>query len=279
MTGASTSGLTVVVPVFNALEQTRRCLEALGQTLEPAAPDVRVLIVDDASTDSGIADLLVRCAEQNPHWRIQKQPQNRGFVVTANQGMRMAGDHDVILLNSDTVPAGDWLRRIRQCAASNPAIASITPFTNNGEIVSLPDFCQAAPMPVEPERWAQACQAVQPPVYPEIPTAVGFCMYLRRTCLDQIGDFEERVFGRGYGEENDWCLRATASGWQHVLCDDAFVAHEGNASFGPLGLKPDEYSMQRLEQRHPHYPALIQDFIRRDPLAEIRQRILKHISG
>ena len=276
MTGGSTTGLTIIVPVFNALEQTRRCLEALGKTLQPAPDDVQVLIIDDASTDSGMAELLNHVAEQCPHWRIQKQAENRGFVATVNMGMRIAGDHDVILLNSDTVPAGDWLLRIRRCAASSPAIASITPFSNNGEIVSLPDICQAAPVPPEPERWARACQAVQSPAYPAIPTAVGFCMYLRRACLDQIGAFDEQVFGRGYGEENDWCMRAAAAGWQHVLCDDAFVAHEGNASFGPLGLKPDAASMQRLQNRHPHYAALVQDFIQRDPLAEIRQRILMH---
>ena len=269
-------GLTIVVPVFNALEQTQRCLESLHRTLESAPDDIEVLIIDDASTDAGINLLLNDVARRWPHWQIQKQLENRGFVATANLGMRIAGNQDVILLNSDTIPAGDWLQRMRRCAASNPTIASITPFSNNGEIVSLPDLCRAAPVPAQPERWARACQAVQPPRYPAIPTAVGFCMYLRRACLNQIGDFDEQAFGRGYGEENDWCMRATAAGWEHVLCDDAFVAHEGNASFGPLGLKPDAASMQRLQQRHPQYAALIQDFIQRDPLAEVRRRILAH---
>ncbi|MEM7054612.1 MAG: glycosyltransferase, partial [Pseudomonadota bacterium] len=142
------------------------------------------------------------------------------------------------------------------------------------EIASLPAFCQPAPVPDNPEQWAQACQSVQPPSYPALPTAVGFCMYLRRACLDQIGDFDEQAFGLGYGEENDWCMRARSAGWKHVLCDDAFVAHEGNASFGPLGMQPGEQSMQRLLQRHPRYATLIQDFIERDPLAEIRERVL-----
>ena len=41
-----------------------------------------------------------------------------------------------------------------------------------------------------------------------IPTAVGFCMYIRRECLKEVGEFRAEVFGKGYGEENDFCLRA-----------------------------------------------------------------------
>ncbi|MFU8766032.1 MAG: glycosyltransferase family 2 protein, partial [Haliea sp.] len=156
-------------------------------------------------------------------------------------------------------------------------IASITPWTNNGEIASLPEFCKPNPLPADPEAWARACAEAGRPEYPELPTAVGFCMYLRRRCIDDIGDFDAEAFGRGYGEENDWCMRALNAGWKHVLCDDAFVAHRGNASFGPLGLKAGEGPMQRLLARHPGYLEIVTDFIRRDPLAPLRQRILDRL--
>lgn len=262
---------TVVIPVFNASVQLGRCLAAVRQTIDPGT---EVLVIDDASTDPGVADLLAGLSND---WTVIRQPENRGFVATANRGMREAGRSDVILLNSDTVPAGDWLRRISVCAESDSTIASITPFTNNGEIASLPTFCQATPVPQDPDAWARACSEAADPCYPEIPTAVGFCMYMRRACIDAIGGFDEAVFGRGYGEENDWCMRAIGAGWRHVLCDDAFVAHQGNASFGPLGLGPGDEAMRRLLDRHPGYLELIGDFIRRDPLADIRARILDSI--
>ena len=41
-------------------------------------------------------------------------------------------------------------------------------------------------------------------------------MYIRRDCLDAVGPFDEAAFGRGYGEENDFCLRASHLGWRHV---------------------------------------------------------------
>lgn len=264
----------VVVPVFNAAPELGRCLEALRATLPSNA---RVLIIDDASTDPAVAGVLDENVpdETAGAWKVICQPENRGFVATANRGMAEAGDADVVLLNSDTMPAGDWLGRIAACAASDPEIASITPWTNNGEIASLPEFCRPAPVPDDPDAWARACAAAGPPEYPEIPTAVGFCMYLRRACVDEIGGFDEQAFGRGYGEENDWCMRAKKAGWRHVLCDDAFVAHAGNASFGPLGLAPGDEAMRALLARHPDYLDIVRDFIERDPLAPARRRVLQ----
>ena len=57
-------------------------------------------------------------------------------------------------------------------------------------------------------------------------------MYIRRAALADIGLFDAEAFGRGYGEENDFCLRASARGWRHLLACDTFVYHEGAVSFG-----------------------------------------------
>ena len=257
----------VVVPIHDAVDDVSRCIEALRSDGEEGA---RVILIDDASTDPRISDLLDACPA---HWDVHRQARNLGFVGTANRGMALAGDRDVVLLNSDAIVTPGWLGRLAACAESDRRIASVTPWSNNAEIASLPDFCRAAPVPEHPERWAAACAAVEPE-YPEIPTAVGFCMLLRRRCIDEIGGFDEQRFGRGYGEENDWCMRARDRGWKHVLCDDAFVAHRGNASFGPLGLAPGPESMQRLLAAHPGYLELVRDFIDADPLAPLRSRIL-----
>lgn len=264
---------TVIIPVFNAPEALARCIAAVAATLPQEAA---VLVIDDASTDPAVDDVLRHCPAS---WRQQRQAVNRGFVATVNHGMAIAANSDVVLLNADTEPAGDWLERLVACAAADERIASATPFTNNGEIASLPEFCRAAPVPENPARWAEACRRAGPPQYPQIPTAVGFCMYLRRAALDAVGDFDAETFGRGYGEENDWCMRAAAAGWKHVLCDDAFVAHLGNASFGPLGLAPDENSMRRLLDRHPGYLDQIRAFIELDPIAPHRQRVLRQLGN
>ena len=57
-------------------------------------------------------------------------------------------------------------------------------------------------------------------------------MYIRRKALDEVGPFDAERFTFGYGEENDFCLRATALGWRHRLACDTFVYHKGSVSFG-----------------------------------------------
>lgn len=259
----------VVVPVFNAVQLVRACLAALDQ----ACPDAEVLLIDDASTDAEVLPLLEQWVGGRPMRRLVRQPRNRGFVETANLGLRLT-DRDVVLLNSDTEVTGGWLEALGRCLASDPAIATATPWTNNGEIASLPKFCAANPAPADPAAVAAAVRSAGRPEYPDVPTAVGFCMAVSRRAIERVGAFDAETFGRGYGEENDFCMRAAARGMRNVLCDDAYIVHHGGASFGPLGLQPGEAAMQRLLGLHPAYLDLVTAFIRADPLAARRAAII-----
>ena len=102
-------------------------------------------------------------------------------------------------------------------------------------------------------------------------------MAISRRAIEQLGLFDEIAFGRGYGEENDFSMRAVAAGMKNVLCDNAYVAHHGGSSFTPLGLQPDQDSMQRLLGKHPGYLALVEDFIQSDPLSRHRQVLIDAI--
>jgi GT2 family glycosyltransferase len=112
-------------------------------------------------------------------------------------------------------------------------IGTVTPFSNNATICSYPRFCADNPLPGD---WSVAaldalfsrCNRGE---LADIPTAVGFCMYIRRDCLNEVGGFDERHFGKGYGEENDFSMRAKALGWRHALSADVFVYHAGSVSF------------------------------------------------
>ena len=122
---------------------------------------------------------------------------------------------------------------------------------------------------------AKVIAATGPAIYPDLPTAVGFCMAISRKAIDQVGLFDVELFGKGYGEENDFSMRVAALGMRNVLCDDVYVAHVGGCSFGPTGLKPGEESMGRLLSRHPGYLELVQEFIAADPLAERRNTLIR----
>lgn len=272
MTGVSSQQFpSVVIPVFNAFEALETCLQSVAQTV---GSETQVIVVDDASTDERIVPLIDSVvARGGPRWRFVRQPRNQGFVASANLGMALTHG-DVVLLNSDTMVTPGWLQGLAKCLASDRAIATATPWTNNGEIVSLPEFCQSNPVPPDAAGIAAAMDGVLDnsglEKYPELPTAVGFCMAISRAAIDAIGVFDQAQFGRGYGEENDFSLRARAAGLRNVLCGDVYVVHQGGQSFGPLGLRPDEASMQRLLERHPGYQQEISEYVANDPLAAHR---------
>ncbi len=268
------SPLTVVVPVFNAPDDLRHCLQSLEETLPAGA---EVLLIDDASTDPAVNELFETWRQRRlPGWRFLANETNLGFVGAANRGLRETAG-DVVLLNSDTIVTPGWFESLRRCLAADAGIATATPWSNNGEIVSLPEFCGVNPAPPDPAAVARAVATAGAPGYPEIPTAVGFCMAISRAAIERLGFFDEETFGRGYGEENDFCWRAAQAGMRNVLCDDAYVVHSGGASFGPLGLKPGEDSMARLLARHPDYLETVSAWIQKDPLRARREAILAAI--
>jgi GT2 family glycosyltransferase len=264
----------IIVPVFNAVEKLEACLESIARTVPH---ETRVLLIDDASTDSNIKPLLQSWTSKAKASRcLMVHEKNRGFVATANHGMRMA-ETDVVLLNSDTEVTSGWLQHLATCLDSDSTIATATPWSNNGEIVSIPDFCRPNPAPANPDNIAGLIASCGHPTYPEVPTAVGFCMAISLRTIRLIGLFDEVTFGLGYGEENDFCQRAEQAGLRNVLCDNAYVIHHGGASFSPLGLKPDEKSMQRLLGKHPDYQRKVSEFIQTDPLAPRRTEILDYL--
>ena len=266
----------VIVPVHNAPEELDGCLASLVATVPP---DTEVIVIDDASQVVAVTRVLTHWRQRTGNrWQFLFQPQNLGFVATVNRGMEMTSG-DVVLLNSDTEVTTGWLEGLQRCLASDSAIATATPWTNNGEIASLPNFCQANPVPAAPQAVADVIAASGFACYPDIPTAVGFCMAISRLALNQLGLFDAETFGVGYGEENDFSMRAQLAGMRNVLCDDVYVVHLGGRSFGPLGLKPDETSMQKLLALHPSYLEQVQEFITSDPLAPRRHALLNALAA
>lgn len=262
--------ITVVVPVFNAVRELAGCLDSLARHTARATT---VYVIDDASTDPSVGTLLRAWKDRAPPaWRFLENTRNLGFVVTANRGMALS-DHDIVLLNSDTVVTPGWLSGLADCLASDPLIATATPWSNNAEIASFPVFCEANPIPESLDELGSLLAGLGDPAYPDIPTAVGFCMAIKRQVIEKIGYFDEEQFGRGYGEENDFSLRASLAGYRNVLCDAVYVAHHGGSSFGPTGMKPGEDSMARLLHKHPAYLQQVSAFIEADPLARHRERL------
>ena len=260
---------TVILPVYNAYHTLLDCLQSL--LLSEGNFDVH--IINDASTDKRVLPLLeVFISKNNLNWKLESNRKNLGFVETVNIGMQLS-TKDVVLLNQDVILATQTLHLLHQKAISENDLASLTPLSNNAEIASVPKICTNNTMPLNIETRAMVCAQTTSPIFPEIPTGVGFCMYITRTALNKIGYFDAQTFGHGYGEENDFCCRATAAGLKNIICDTAYAAHIGNQSFSELGMKPNEKALSIIQERYPWYIDAVKLFIKNDPLALRREQI------
>lgn len=263
--------LDVIIPVYNAFDDLVKCILSV---LKHTNPPYCLIIIDDESNDANVIDLMQKLSyEKNEQLIVLKNSRNQGFVATVNKGMHYS-NNDVVLLNSDTIVTPGWLEKLYQCAYSNSKIATVTPLTNNGTICSAPLFNQANTIPegYDINSFGLLIEEVSQRQYPVIPTAVGFCMFIKRTVLERIGYFDE-LFSPGYGEENDFCLRATDHGYIHVLDDATFVYHKGCTSFQDMRLKLQGKHHIAVCQRYPHYHDIIMSYIDRNPHQAILQRI------
>lgn len=261
----------VIVPVHGDLDATRACFTAL-LSLDPGTP-MRVIAIDDSAPDPRISALLNDLAHQR-RIALIRNPGNLGFVRSVNIGMAAHHGRDVVLLNADTLVAAGWLARLRQAAGAAADIGTITPWSNDATICSYPAANRPTPLSgVDVAMLDRLAAATLSRQSIPLPTAIGFCMYIRRACLAQTGWFDADAFGTGYGEENDFCLRATARGWRHQMAMDVYVGHVGGGSFGAAKQARIASALRVLEHRYPGYGQDIQAFIAADPLKPARRML------
>ena len=262
----------VIVPVFAGLDDTRRCIESVLCSL--CLTRYRLIIINDASPDQSITEWLTQLQRLEPRVLLIENTENLGFVASVNLGMSLSQDNDVVLLNSDTEVANNWLDRLRNSAYDNGRVGTVTPFSNNATICSYPKFCQNNPLPAigtkALDRLFAECNASQ---VVDVPTGVGFCMYIRRDCLREVGMFDVKNFGRGYGEENDFCVRAAKFGWRNLHALDVFVHHSGGVSFGESKRERELLAMETLRRLHPEYESAVRKFLNDDPARLSRERV------
>jgi GT2 family glycosyltransferase/glycosyltransferase involved in cell wall biosynthesis len=266
----------VVVPVYGGLEETQECIESALATLPHWA---QLVVINDASPEPELTQWL-RERAATAHFTLLENEQNLGFVATVNRGMKLNPKRDVLLLNSDVEVANDWLERIREAAYSRGRVGSITPFSNNATICSFPNFCEDNElfmgMNVQQLDDQFATYGSENNLV-EVPTGVGFCMYIRRDCLNEVGYFDVETFGRGYGEENDWCQRAAKAGWPNFHQLNVFVYHKGGVSFAGEQSPRKIRALELLNELHPNYTKDVMEFIAQDPAREARQQLLLRI--
>jgi GT2 family glycosyltransferase len=263
--------IDIIIPVYNGYEFLPKLFDSLQRhTTTP----YRLIVVHDASSDERVLPYLKERLTSFEDVVLIEHEHNAGFVKSVNEAVAHTRDHFVIL-NTDTEVPAFWLERLMYPIVAMEKVASTTPFTNAGTIASFPNFLEDNPIfeNLDVDTLDRVFRYVNPQTfYEEVPTGVGFCMGVNRTLVKEIGFFDEEAFGKGYGEENDWCQRAIKAGWRNLLVPNLFVYHKHGGSFASEQKRRlmEENSLKLLE-RYPDYDKEVQAYIARDPHKVLRE--------
>lgn len=267
----SRPGIDIIIPVYNAFQELRLCVESLKRHTDLSID--RIIFVEDKSTDERVLPYLRSLT--GPGVVLLENEMNLGFSGSVNRGIGFS-DRDILLLNSDTIVTARWLEKIIACAYSDKTIGTVTPFSNNATLCSVPNFCEDNTLPdgLSIDVYARIIERCSWRAYPQIPIAVGFCMFIKREVIDTVGYFDQETFQRGYGEENDFCFRAEQLGYRNVLCDDTYIYHSGTSSFlSKEKTKLIQEHEKTLEKRYPAQVWRNAEYIRNNPHQYLRDNI------
>ena len=266
---ASRPPVAIVVPIYTDAPSLSVCLDALASHAERA----QVVLVDDSGGDPRVRRACSAFAGRVPATVVVVNERNVGFVGSVDAGIAATDpERDVVLLNSDTAVTAGWLGRLGVAAHVTPDVATVSPLSNAADVLSLPEDRVDNPLP---DGWsAETCALVlgriAPRMYETIPATSGFCQYIRRAAIDEVGVFDDWLFHRGYGEDNDFCERARAAGFTHVVDDATFVYHERTVSFGARKQDHSRINKAILRALHPGHVRASLEWERESRLGEIR---------
>lgn len=268
--------IAVIVPVYNGHHVLVECLDRLARHTDLSA---HFIVIDDHSSDQRIWPLLEGWAEQTRsvtthRVSLLQNPVNLGFVRTVNRAFSMIVGDDVhaVILNTDAfVPVG-WASRLIEPIRRNPEVASVTPLSNDAEIMSVPAISQGIQLEPGECDLLDACAARFNLASAEaiLPTGIGFCMAINKHHLRKVCEFDP-IFNRGYGEEVDWCQKAIAAGGVNVGIGNLFVEHHSGVSFGrETKMELVRINGRIINERYPDYERRVHQFITDDPLLTAR---------
>lgn len=262
-------GATIVLPVYQGFDLLAEVLDRVQRHTDLPW---HLLVIDDASPDPRVATFLRQWVACEPRATLLENPENLGFIGTMNRAFAHLsaaggfGPGPVILLNADAFVPQAWASRLVAPLLADPSVASVTPMSNDAELMTAPVICAPLGLARGAVDQIDAVAQLLLPDLPQAPTGVGFCMAISPRYLAQVPQFDT-AFGRGYGEEVDWCQRVRALGGRHLCLSNLFVEHRGGTSFGSQAKQQlIRQNGALITQRYPRFDIEVQQFIADDPL-------------
>lgn len=216
---------TIIIPCKDNLQYTKKCLcSIVNHTNAPH----RIIVVDDGSGQE-TQDFL----QEQKTAEVIRNKKSLGFPFSSNQGASKVKSDFFVIMNNDIEVTENWLTFLLETMKANPKLGIVGPKTN---YVSGPQMDPNAHYnsAKELEQYAAAIRNRKPPRLEYFPRIVFFCVLIRTAVYNKIGGLDEN-FGLGNFEDDDYCLRATLTGWNCAIDHNVFVHHYGSRTFGKMG--------------------------------------------
>lgn len=237
--------IDIIICVHNALNDIQKCLKSI---IEFTSPPYRIILVDDGS-DLPTRNFLTKFTNSHKQCTLFRNDRALGYTYAANIGMRASQAPFLVLLNSDTIVTPQWIDRLHRAVTREDNIGIAGPLSNTASWQSIPNLSEngdwaSNPIPegITINEYSQLLSKYSGCIHPTVPLLNGFCMMIRKDLIHKIGFFDEETFGQGYGEEDDFNLRAAKAGWKSIISDDTYVFHAQSKSYS----NDKRYQLQKI---------------------------------
>lgn len=225
----------IIICVHNAFEDVKRCINSV---FEYTSNPYNIIIVDDGSADE-TKNYLKELKESCANVKLIRNETGNGYTIAANMGLRESTAEFRVLLNSDTIVTPNWLDKLIRCANSDEEIGIVGPLSNTASWQSVPslfedsgDWCHnRLPSDISIEDMGNLVEKYIIQTNMQVPLLNGFCMMIRKNVIDKIGYLDEENFGKGFGEEDDFNLRAFKAGIKLAISTDTYIYHAQSKSY------------------------------------------------
>lgn len=257
------SKITIVIPVYGDWPSLKRCIESVVTHVDTKIHTV--LLVNDCGPDAEMIEKNIkRLIQGKIGFKYYRNQKNLGFLQNCNNAVTSLDktNNNILLLNSDTIVTEGFLDELMGVLSVSPRYGAVSPRSNNASITTVP-LATAAQKGIGKERSWKIYQKIRShlPRFYEAPVAHGFCMLIRRSLIKKYGLFDE-VFGKGYGEEVDFCQRIATHGHKSLIANHAYVFHEEAKSFSmEIKNKLLEQNNKIIWERYPNYRQSVRDYM------------------
>jgi glycosyltransferase involved in cell wall biosynthesis len=223
----------IIIPVWNQMELTRRCVNSIRAKTQTA---YRLILIDNGSAGEAQRYLENLAKDTSGEVILIRNQENIGYVRAINQGLSRSEAPYVCLMNNDIEVTERWLERMIGFAAAHPEAGLINCQQNHDPSRAYPQDLEA---------FART-QVLDTGSWMELDHCTGGCLLIKREVLDKIGNLDE-AFGRGHWEDNDFARRAQEAGYRSIRLMDTYVWHDVSSSFKQIDRWQEE--AQRNEDR------------------------------